>query len=113
MACLAKISKSNCIYIGIYSNDFTKPTKYNFLSKLKCCGVKGPADWTEASRDIPGGCCKKKMTETFTAPADKIHDKGCKPALLDYLVEQFKFVEIAMIVIGSIKVRQNCKRQFL
>lgn len=53
------------------------------------------------------------MTETFTAPADKIHDKGCKPALLDYLVEQFKFVEIAMIVIGSIKVRQNCKRQFL
>lgn len=63
---------------------------------MKCCGINGPLDWTNATLPIPPACCNQPInSESCTVP---LYNKGCKPALKEFV--QSNVTLIAGIGIG-------------
>lgn len=67
----------------------------NAQRKLMCCGVTGPADWADLSRDHvmrPSCCVKSQINESThdcaNSPAlykDRYHQDGCLPKLKEHI----------------------------
>ncbi|XP_061701957.1 CD63 antigen [Syngnathoides biaculeatus] len=77
---------------------------------LKCCGINGSADWLNFRPDgnsVPDSCCSNVSTNcgvgAMTDPG-KVHQKGCRDALEEFLKKNILWVIIAALVLAFIEI---------
>lgn len=72
-----------------------------FLLQLKCCGIKGPGDYSKKA-SIPLSCCNQDVVSNSTCP--EIFNQGCKQPLIRYV--QMLMVEATILgfVVGIAQV---------
>lgn len=71
-----------------YSNNSSKIIIDEIQRDLKCCGAKGPLDWSEVENGGPGlpdSCCEKSLGEECTAR--DAYRKSCRGAIEQLVVD--------------------------
>ncbi|AWP10206.1 putative CD63 antigen isoform 5 [Scophthalmus maximus] len=91
-----------------------QPQFRDYLDKLQislsCCGVNSSSDWVQHKPDnnsVPDSCCKTKTTDCGVGAmtdANKVNEKGCQGALVEFLKNNSMWVIVSVLVIAMLQV---------
>ncbi|KAF5278428.1 hypothetical protein FQA39_LY05917 [Lamprigera yunnana] len=85
-----------------YRNSQAKETFDTLQSQLKCCGVKGPKDWStvRAEEVVPSSCCDRNPTKCYPSSA---YQTGCLKILYKFLHDSVHIIGIIFIIIAVVE----------
>ena len=93
--------------MGKYTSDEgTRNVWDTYQSKMECCGVTNPIDWTTVVGKVPDSCCK-----TFTNPLSVCVDyytTGCSTATMETIESNMTFILYFSATVLSIQIFDLC-----
>lgn len=93
--------------MGKYSSDKgTKNVWDTYQSKMECCGVTNPIDWTTVLAKVPESCCKT-FTETGALCVD-YYSTGCSTATMETIESNLNFILYFSSAVLVIQILDLC-----